>query len=108
MDVLELLLAIGLTTRAVRFAVVDDAGAIVRQPAYRLGSLVAGERGRAFFEDLFECPYCVGAWISLAVAGSWAGFGSTTGWRVVALAGTMSWIAGYLSSRYDDVRQIDW
>ena len=108
MDIIELLLALGLTTRLVRFAVVDDAGRIVRKPAYAIGGAIAGARGRAFFEDMFDCPYCVGAWISLAVAGSWAAWASTTAWQIVALAGTMSWLAGYLSSRYDDPRLIDY
>ena len=108
MDIIELVLALGLTTRIVRFAVVDEAGWIVRRPAYALGGAIGGDRGRAFFEDLFDCPYCAGAWISLAVAASWAAWSSTTGWRIVALAGTMSWVAGYLSSRYDDPRLIDY
>lgn len=101
MDVLELLLAIGLTARIVRLAVWDDAGRILRRPAELLGQLVAGVRGRKFFEEMFFCPFCIGWWVSLAVAGSWAVAGETLAWRAVALAGTASYIAGHLVATLD-------
>lgn len=101
MDVITLLLATGLTARIVRFLTIDAAGVPVFGAILAVGKKVGRKRGEAFVEDLFDCPFCIGLWVSIGVAASWAVYGHTVVWQAVALAGAASWFAGHLVLRYD-------
>jgi len=109
LDAFDLILTVGLTARLTRLAVYDDAGhALVRLPLLTIAGKVAGDRGLAFVEDLTSCPFCIGFWIALAVAGTWAAYGSTTGWTVIALAATCSYVAGHAVATLDADRYGSW
>ena len=108
MDAFDLILTLGLSARATRFAVYDDAGRLLRRPLERAGRLVAGKRGAAFAEDLTMCPFCIGFWLSLAAATTWAAYGHTTVWTVIALAATCSYVAGHAAATLDGNRYGSW
>lgn len=98
MELVEIVLATGLTARATRLVVIDQAGWPVRSLAVHSARRI-GTRAQDLVDDLLGCVYCAGAWIALVVAGSWALWGSTTGWTLVALAATASQAAGMALSR---------
>lgn len=97
---LELLLLVGLTARAIRLAVVDDIAGPARVAAVRVAG-VAGARASRWTAALLSCPFCIGFWISLIVAASWVAWGDTVGWRLAALAGTLSYVSGHAVARLD-------
>lgn len=98
MTAIDLLLIAGLTARLTRFVVYDDAGVVVRVPLLE-GARVL--RSSAFAAALLACPFCIGWWLALLVAGSWhAGNGML--WQAFAAAGTASYIVGHVASRLDD------
>jgi hypothetical protein len=98
MELVEIVLAAGLTTRATRLVVIDQAGHPVRSVLLRSARLI-GTRAQDLVDDLLACPYCAGWWIAVLVAGSWALWGSTIGWTAVALAATISQAAGMVLAR---------
>lgn len=108
MDIFDLVLVVGLAARAIRLAVYDAAGEIIRKPVFWLATKVAGIRGDDWATDLFVCPFCIGFWLSLAAASSWAAWGDTTAWTVIALAATASYAAGHLAATLDDDRSGGW
>jgi hypothetical protein len=98
---LDLLLLAGLSARLTRFVVYDDAGTIVRAPLFAGGRTLLGERGAAWIYDLLACPFCIGWWLSLMVAGSWYLWAGTI-WQAFAAAGTVSYIVGHVAVRADE------
>lgn len=108
MEALDLILTIGLTARLIRLAVYDDAGErIIRQPIYRIARRLH-RNGEAWAEDLTACPFCIGFWLALIAAGSWALAGHTIWWTAIALAFTASYVAGHLAGRLDRDRDWSW
>lgn len=107
MDIFDLVLVVGLTARATRLAVYDAAGDIIRTPIIWAASRF-GRRGEAWADDLLACPFCIGFWLALAAASSWAAWGDTTAWTVIALAATASYAAGHLAGTLDDDRFGGW
>lgn len=107
MDAFDLILTIGLTARLTRFAVYDAAGEIVRRPAYAIAGRL-GRRAESRVDELFACPFCIGFWIAFLAAGTWAAWGSTTAWTIVALASTASYAAGHLAATLDSDRDGSW
>lgn len=97
---LELLLMIGLTARLIRLAVVDDIAEPVRIAVVRLAARL-GDAPTRWVLALISCPFCIGFWISLAVALTWAHAGHTAGYGVAALAGTLSYLAGHAVATLD-------
>lgn len=101
MDAITLVLAVGLTARAIRFLSIDQAGIPLAAAVFSVARKVAPTRGESFAEQLFDCPFCIGLWVSIGVSISWALYGHTVVWQAVALAGTASWAAGHLVNRFD-------
>lgn len=101
MDVVELLLIVGTAGRLTRLAMVDDAGVIIRTPILWSARTVAKERGVDVAVRLLSCPWCIGFWLSLATAGSWAVAGHTIVWQAGAAAFTASWVAGIMMGASD-------
>ena len=102
-ELIDLALAVGLAARLTRLAVYDSAGdLLIRRPTGWLASSLAGVRGEAFVEELFSCPFCVGFWLSTAVAVSWSFGAGTALWRTMALAGTISYAVGHMALRLDE------
>lgn len=104
---IELFLIVGLSSRITRLAVYDDAGWILRRPAFWIGSKIGPyegfhRKGHLFMIQLFGCPFCIGFWISLGVAASWAAWGEMLWWSVIAAAGTASYLAGHLGGTLDE------
>lgn len=120
LQILDVMLALGLTLRLVRLVVTDDLGLwFIRGPlsiwAYhkdsktnadpRFGTPVYQPRWRSKLASGLECPFCVGFWIGCFVLLSlWAVGGPGSAWepwRWVAGAFTLNWIAAHIGSRLD-------
>ena len=97
---LELLLLVGLTARTIRLAVVDDIAEPARVRTVQAAGAL-GDRPAAWTAALLGCPFCVGFWISCAVAGAWILAGHTLAYQAVAIAGTLSYVAGHLVASLD-------
>lgn len=108
MDIFDLILVVGLTARATRLAVYDAAGEIIRRPIFWIAGKIGGRRGDDWADGLLGCPFCIGFWLALAAASSWAAWGGTTAWTVIALAATASYAAGHLAGTLDDDRSGGW
>jgi hypothetical protein len=103
MSWIEIFLVVGLASRIIRLAVYDDAGHyLIRLPLLKIAGAISPKKGHEFIEALTSCPFCVGFWISLGVAGSWAAWGETLGWQVIALAGSASYLGGHLAGTLDE------
>lgn len=106
MEALDLILTIGLTARLTRLAVYDSAGEIIRKPIFWAASKLTKPTSRRldWADELLGCPFCVGFWMAVAAASSWAVAGHTIAWTAIALAGTASYVAGHLTATLDDDR----
>lgn len=100
MDLFGVALVVFASARVIRLLVVDDAGRLFRT-AIVAGFGVFGDRGAAVGEDMLQCPFCVGFWISLAAAASFLFWGDETWWQLGALALSVSYLAGHLAARLD-------
>lgn len=102
MDVtpLSLFLLFGLTARAIRLAVADDIADPARAATIR-GAARLGRRWGDWAVSLVGCPFCIGFWISVASALAFLWWRDTLVWQVIALAGTLSYVAGHLVARLD-------
>lgn len=98
---LDLLLLAGLTARLTRFVVYDDAGWIVRAPLAVGGKTLLGERGERWISELLACPFCIGWWLALLVAGSWYLWAGMI-WQAFAAAGAASYVVGHIAARADE------
>lgn len=98
---LDLLLLAGLTARLTRFVIWDDAGQMIRTPLMVGGRALLGERGERWVDALLSCPFCIGWWLALLVAGSWYLWAGTM-WQAFAAAGTVSYVVGHVAARADE------
>lgn len=101
MTLLDVALITGLTARLTRFVVYDDAGALVRTPIVEGARVLASTRGMRLARELLACPFCIGWWIALGVAGSWH-YSNGMLWQAFAAAGTASYVVGHVAARVDD------
>lgn len=101
MDLLGIALVVFASARLTRLLVIDAAGDVFRR-VIRRALAVFGRRAAVMAEDLLECPFCVGFWISLGVAGSFVTHGDAVWWQVGALALSVSYLAGHLVARLDE------
>lgn len=100
MDLFGIALVVLGTARLVRLLVVDDAGQVFRRLIWAGGS-VFGDRGRAIAEDMLECPFCIGFWISLSGVASYVWWGDRLWWQILMLALSVSYLAGHLVAKMD-------
>ena len=100
MELVGIGLVVFASARLTRLLVIDAAGEVFRV-AIRAGFGVFGDRAAVAAEDLLECPFCIGFWISLGVAGSFVTYGDALWWNVIALALSVSYLAGHLVARLD-------
>lgn len=101
MDLFGVALVVFASARLTRLVVIDAAGDVFRR-GIRAALRVFGKRAAVMGEDLLECPFCIGFWISLGVAGSFVTYGDAVWWQVGALALSASYLAGHLVARLDE------
>lgn len=89
-------LAWGTTARITRFINADTLAAPIRDWWMRL------TRDRAIAPDLIHCPWCLGMWVSLAVAVAVAALGYIPAIAVVPYAFTLSYTYGLVAARLDN------
>jgi|GEM_PF-3738479 len=97
---LDIVLLVGFAARLTRLAVVDDIAEGPRILAVRYAGRV-GDRPMRWTLSLLSCPYCIGFWLSVAVIGSWAAWGDTAVWLLIAAAFTLSYVVGHLVALLD-------
>jgi hypothetical protein len=97
---LDVALVVGFAGRLTRLAVDDSIAEPFRNGARWLGRRLRGEDGLVWADDLVTCPWCVGAWLSLAVVVSYAAWGAHPAWRVVAAVFAVSYAVGLLAAVY--------
>lgn len=113
----DLVLLLGFALRLTRLVTGDALGLwFIREPVARWYANRPTE-ARYRFSQLFECPYCIGFWISAVLVGALAALGGPWGpgdggwaalvWRVVAGAFTLSWVVGHIAARVGDVDDAD-
>lgn len=98
--VLDVVLIVGFAARLTRLAVADTIAEWPRILAVRAAGRISDGAVR-WTHALLTCPHCIGFWISAAVVASWAAWGHTAGWRLVAAAFTVAYIAGHAVARFD-------
>lgn len=97
---LDAVLLVGATARLVRLAVVDTIADPIRAGTVALAGRVRPAAG-LWAAEFWDCPFCVGWWISAAVVASWVAAGSTLMWQAVAAALSLSYVAGHAVARLD-------
>jgi hypothetical protein len=94
---LDVALVVGFAGRLTRLAVDDSIAEPFRNATRWLGRRLHGEIGLVWADDLVTCPWCVGAWLSLAVVVSFAAWGAPPAGRVVAAVLGVSYAVGRLA-----------
>jgi len=56
-----------------------------------------------FFVKMFDCPYCIGFWVSGLAVGLYLLAGHTVVARALVAWFAVSWVAGHVSDRFDRV-----
>ncbi len=96
MSVLVVVLTIGFAARLTRLLTTDQISyPIRRRVVVRLGP-------DNWFAYLITCPWCLGLWVSAAVAAGAYWWADTRWWLCVALAGTASYATGLLAQYTTD------
>ena len=124
MDIVGWLLVLGLTLRLTRFVITDTLGKWwIHDPLDRAMASYAGKVIESHansgnpgepptpwwwkYRVGLNCPYCVGFWISGAVALSYLLVGDTVAWRFVAGVFTLNWVASHVGARLGDAEGHD-
>lgn len=105
LSALDAVLATGAALRLSRVVTTDEAGELVRRPAF---AWAERQNPTSWKRDLvggLECPFCVGYWLGLGVLSTRVLADghprSVKAWRLIAGSLAMNYVVGHLASRMD-------